>query len=188
MVLARRGDSQAFEMLVTQTRPRALSVALKVLRNADDAEDAVQDAFMKVWRYLGRFEGRSSVTTWIHRIVMNTCLDLLRRQNCRPDGHVDSEEDSSTRQIPEPVHDWTPERSLRQAQTGAIVHAAIATLSPQHRQAITLREIEERSYEEIANASRCPVGTVMSRLHHARRRLAEALNVTLDEGPTLRAA
>src|SRR3954453_11839874 len=87
---AKAGDHQAFAALVSDARPRALAVALKVLRNPDDAEDAVQDAFLKVWRYLGRFEGRSSFSPWIHRIVMNASLDLLRRQSCRPETHVDS--------------------------------------------------------------------------------------------------
>lgn len=175
---AQRGDHQAFAQLVADARPRALAVALKVLRNPDDAEDAVQDAFLKVWRYLGRFEGRASFSTWIHRIVMNASLDLLRRQSCRPEAHVEVEE-TADRISTEPAHEETPERSLAEAQTSAIVRTALAVLSPPHRQALTLREFEDRSYEEIAQASRCPIGTVMSRLHHARRKLADELRGTL---------
>jgi RNA polymerase sigma-70 factor (ECF subfamily) len=175
---AQAGDHQAFAALVADARPRALSVALKVLRNPDDAEDAVQDAFFKVWRYLERFEGRSSFSTWIHRIVMNASLDLLRRQSCRPETHVDADETSDRASL-EPAHDLTPERHLEEAQTGALVRSAVATLSPAHRQALTLREFEDHSYEEIARVSQCPIGTVMSRLHHARRRVAEELRATL---------
>jgi RNA polymerase sigma-70 factor (ECF subfamily) len=153
-------------------------VALKVLRNPDDAEDAVQDAFFKVWRYLDRFERRSSFSTWIHRIVMNASLDLLRRQSCRPETHADVE-DGGERPALEPAHDLTPERHLEEAQTGALVRSAVATLSPAHRQALTLREFEDHSYEEIARVSQCPIGTVMSRLHHARRRVAEELRATM---------
>lgn len=185
---ARAGDRRALETLLSEARPRALAVALKVLRNPDDAEDAVQDAFLKVWRYIARFEGRASFTTWLHRIVMNASLDLLRRQSCRPEALVEEDEEAPARAA-EPSHEETPERSLGEAETGAIVRAAVATLSPVHRQALTLREFEDRSYEEIARASRCPVGTVMSRLHHARRKLADELRGTLAaEAPALCAA
>jgi RNA polymerase sigma-70 factor, ECF subfamily len=175
---AQSGDHRAFAQLLADARPRALAVALKVLRNPDDAEDAVQEAFLKVWRYLGRFEGRASFSTWIHRIVMNASLDLLRRQSCRPEAHIELEE-SPDRRTAEPSHEETPERSLAEAQTSAIVRGALAVLSPPHRQALTLREFEDRSYEEIAQASRCPIGTVMSRLHHARRKLADELRGSL---------
>jgi RNA polymerase sigma-70 factor (ECF subfamily) len=183
---AKRGDQEAFAALVADARPRALAVAVKVLRNPDDAEDAVQDAFIKVWRYLGRFEGRSSFSTWIHRIVMNASLDLLRRQSCRPETHAEGEE--GEHRPSEPIEEETPETTLDEAQTGALVRAAVATLSPTHRQALTLREFEDRSYEEIALASKCPIGTVMSRLHHARRKLADELEDVFAEGPSLRAA
>jgi RNA polymerase sigma-70 factor (ECF subfamily) len=185
---AQRGDHQAFAALMAEARPRALAVAFKVLRNPDDAEDAVQDAFLKVWRYLGRFEGRASFSTWIHRIVMNASLDLLRRQSCRPETHAEVEETADRRAL-EPSHEETPEQSLAEAQTGAIVRTALSKLSPSHREALTLREFEDRSYEEIATASRCPIGTVMSRLHHARRKLAQELRGTLAAPePALQAA
>jgi RNA polymerase sigma-70 factor (ECF subfamily) len=186
---AQGGDHDAFAALVADARPRALAVAVKVLRNPDDAEDAVQDAFLKVWRYLGRFEGRSSFSTWIHRIVMNASLDLLRRQSCRPEAYAEAEEAGEHRPL-EPVHDETPEHTLAEAQTGALVRSALATLSPSHQQAITLREFEDRSYEEIAAVSRIPIGTVMSRLHHARRKLAEELQEVFAaaEPASLRAA
>jgi RNA polymerase sigma-70 factor, ECF subfamily len=186
---AQAGDHDAFAALVAEARPRALAVAVKVLRNPDDAEDAVQDAFLKVWRYLGRFEGRSSFSTWIHRIVMNASLDLLRRQSCRPETHAETEEPGEHRAV-EPVDDRTPEHTLAEAQTGALVRSALSTLSPSHQQALTLREFEDRSYEEIAAVSRCPIGTVMSRLHHARRKLADELHEVFAaaEAPSLRAA
>jgi RNA polymerase sigma-70 factor (ECF subfamily) len=184
---AQAGDHQAFGALIADSRPRALAVALKVLRNPDDAEDAVQEAFVKVWRYLDRFERRSSFSTWIHRIVMNASLDFLRRQSCRPEAHAETEETVDRRQA-EPTHEETPEHTLATAQTGALVRAALSSLSPHHRQALTLREFEDRSYEEIAQASQCPIGTVMSRLHHARRKLADELRDVEDFEPALRAA
>lgn len=184
---AKAGDGEAFGALLAEVRPRAMAVALKVLRNPDDAEDAVQDAFLKIWRYLARFEGRSSFSTWLHRIVMNSALDMVRRQSTRTESLVEEDEDGP-RAADEPSHDETPERRLGQAETNALVHGALESLSVVHRQAITLRELEERSYEEIARAAACPIGTVMSRLHHARRRLADELRGTLADAPELCAA
>jgi RNA polymerase sigma-70 factor (ECF subfamily) len=177
---AQTGDHAAFAALVADARPRALAVALKVLRNPDDAEDAVQEAMLKVWRYLGRFEGRASFSTWIHRIVMNASLDLLRRHSCRPEAHLEADEGSDRRAV-EPAHEETPEHTLAEAQTGALVRAALGSLTAAHRQALTLREFEDRSYEEIARAEHCPIGTVMSRLHHARRKLADELRERAPE-------
>ncbi len=166
-------------------RPRALVVATKVLRNPDDAEDAVQDAFLKAWRNLHRFEGRSSFSTWIHRIVMNTSLDLLRRQACRPG--VGSEEDTFDRALrTTEVESETPERQMVRTEVKEMVHGALAVLSPSHREALTLRELEEHSYEEIAQIAACPIGTVMSRLHHARKKIADELRAAAaDDGLAL---
>jgi RNA polymerase sigma-70 factor (ECF subfamily) len=189
---ARRGDRAALDQLLAAARPRALAVALKMLRNPDDAEDAVQDAFLKIWRSLARFEGRSSFSTWVHRIVMNACLDLRRRQSARPDLTHEAESagggDAEVAAL-EPSAPETPERALGRAQVGQLVHGILDELSPVHRQALVLRELEEHSYEEIATIAACPVGTVMSRLHHARKKLAEELTTRLpQDGPTLCAA
>jgi RNA polymerase sigma-70 factor (ECF subfamily) len=166
------GDRRALDQLLVACRPRALALALKVLRNADDAEDAVQEAFVKVWRYIGRFERRSSFTTWLHRIVMNACLDLLRRQASRPVG-VDEPADDAATDPREGVVELTPEAMALSAETTALVHRALDQLSPVHKSALALRELQEHTYDEIARACRCPVGTVMSRLHHARRRFVD---------------
>ena len=174
---ARAGDRKAFEALLAEARPRALCVAMKVLHNPDDAEDAVQDGFLKAWRNLGRFEGRAAFTTWIHRIVMNSSLDLLRRQSCRPG--VSAEDASLRPERSDESSSETPERELQRTELRLIVAAALAELTPAHREAVALRELEEYSYEEIAETAACPIGTVMSRLHHARRKLAEELGAVL---------
>lgn len=158
-------------------RPRALAVALRVLHNSDDAEDAVQEAFVKAWRYLPRFEGRSSFSTWLFRVVTNASLDRLRSRSCRPEV-CDDDCEGQTVASSEPRDDNTPERRWNERETAEIVRAAMARLTPSHRRALELREFEEQSYEEIAQASGCPVGTVMSRLHHARRKLADELQHT----------
>jgi RNA polymerase sigma-70 factor (ECF subfamily) len=175
------GDREALRPLLDQVRPRALAIALKVLRNREDAEDAVQEALVKAWRHIDRFEGRASFTTWIHRIVMNTSLDILRRNTSRPDMTAAAEREDDDQPKLEPAHEITPEHTAALGEMQLMVRAAVARLAPVHQQAINLREFEDCSYEEIANAAACPVGTVMSRLHHARHRLADDLLVADNE-------
>jgi RNA polymerase sigma-70 factor (ECF subfamily) len=173
------GDRDALRPLLDQVRPRALAIALKVLRNREDAEDAVQEALVKAWRNIDRFEGRASFTTWIHRIVMNTSLDILRRNTSRPDMTVTAEREDDEQPKLEPTYEITPEHTVALGEMQLMVRAAVSRLAPVHQQAINLREFEDCSYEEIAENAGCPVGTVMSRLHHARHRLAEDL-LTVD--------
>lgn len=173
------GDRRALEALLVSARPRLSAVALKIVRNRDDAEDVVQDAMMKVCRYIDRFEGRAALSTWLHRIVVNTALDHLRARRSGPvavpavAAHDSTEE--AERRAPQAVVEETPEDLLARAQTGASVRGGMARLSLVHREVLALRELEGESYQSIADIARCPVGTVMSRLHHARQRLAETL-------------
>jgi RNA polymerase sigma-70 factor (ECF subfamily) len=180
---AQAGDRAAFDELLVAIRPRALAAALKVLHNRDDAEDAVQDAFLKVWRCLAAFEGRSSFSTWIHRIVTNSSLDLLRRNASRSETveRVDGQDIAVT--DGEPSHEQTPESELCGYEIQLLVRTAVAALPAAHRQAVELREFEDCSYQEMAEIIQCPVGTVMSRLHHARQKLACELRDPLGDSP-----
>ena len=174
---AKAGDRDALNRILAAARPRMLAVALRVMRNPDDAEDVVQESLLKVCRSLTRFEGRSAFGTWLHRIVVNTSLDRLRRPDPRQDWTLDGVGDDEDRRA-EPVRaidEQTPERLYDQAEAGATVRMALARLSPLHREVLALRELDGESYQEIATAVRCPVGTVMSRLHHARHKLAAEL-------------
>jgi RNA polymerase sigma-70 factor (ECF subfamily) len=173
---AQTGDRDALNRLLAGARPRLLAVALRVVRDRDDAEDVVQESLLKVCRNLTRFEGRAAFTTWLHRIVVNTALDRLRRPELRHDRAAGEADDGERR--PEAVtvvDEQTPERLFAQAEAGAVVQQAMARLSLVHREVLALRELDGESYQEIATVARCPVGTVMSRLHHARRRLATEL-------------
>jgi RNA polymerase sigma-70 factor (ECF subfamily) len=107
---------------------------------------------------------------------MNASLDILRRKSGRPDASNSDEREEDRQPRLEPVHELTPEHEVGLAELQLLVQTAVARLAPVHRQAITLREFEDCSYEEIAEAVACPIGTVMSRLHHARNRLAEDLS------------
>ena len=170
---ARGGDSAALNRLLAGVRPRLLSIAMRVVRDPDDAEDVAQEALLKVCRSLTRFEGRSSFSTWLHRIVVNAALDRLRRQGARRERAA---EDDERRAAPaDTVDEQTPERLVSRRETGEVVRGALARLSPAHRDVLVGRELDGQSYRELAQIVRCPVGTVMSRLHHARHRLAVEL-------------
>jgi RNA polymerase sigma-70 factor (ECF subfamily) len=170
---AQTGAGEALERLLAEARPKLLALAMRVLGNSDEAEDAVQDAMIKVWRNLGRFEGRAAFTTWLHRIAVNAALDRLRRRgsvhlsSSGPDEHL---HDAAEAVLPE-----TPERIYARAETAVVVRGAMARLSETHGEALRLCDIEGESYATIATVTECPLGTVMSRLFHARRKLAREL-------------
>jgi RNA polymerase sigma-70 factor (ECF subfamily) len=170
---AKRGDQAALGELLVALRPRAMATAIRILRSTDDAEDAVQESLLKIWRSLARFQGRSSLLTWVHRVVRNTCLDMLRRDGNRQQSHAQVDRQPEAALAAASEH--TPESDFAARELGLLVRNAITTLPVLHRQAIELRELEERSYEEMAEIIQCPIGTVMSRLHHARQRLASDL-------------
>jgi len=177
---AKAGDRAALERLLASQRPRAMAAALRVLHSQDDAEDAVQDAFLKIWRSLDSFEGRSSFSTWVHRIVTNAALDLMRKSAARAETveRPNPKDDAAVTSI-EPANDRTPESELGDREIEKLVRVAVAALPAAHRQAVELREFEDCSYQEMAELIQCPIGTVMSRLHHARSKLADELRAPL---------
>lgn len=172
---ARAGDHEAFRVLVERYQGRLFRLALRVLRDEEQARDAVQDAFLKVYRSLDRFEGRSSFYTWVYRLVMNQCLDARRRD--RSDRHVEFEDERSVELRPEAADRAEPEPAaeLERGELRGQMQRAIAGLPQDARRTFLLREVDGLSYAEIARSLRIPKGTVMSRLHYARRRLRAAL-------------
>jgi RNA polymerase sigma-70 factor (ECF subfamily) len=183
---AKAGDAGALNRLLAHARPRLFAVALRILRDRDDAEDVVQEALLKVCRYLTRFEGRSAFSTWLHRILVNTALDRLRHEQSRWERATDVDRQDQPARPSDPaegVDEETPERIVGRAETGAAVREALASLSPAHQEALALREFDGESYQDIARIVRCPVGTIMSRLHHARRRLATELAPVFEADP-----
>jgi RNA polymerase sigma-70 factor (ECF subfamily) len=178
---ARKGDHDAFRVLVERYQARAYGLALRVLRDEEWAADVVQESFLKVYRSLDRFEERSSFYTWLYRIVMNLCLDAKRSD--RSNRHVEWDEattfeaDPGSADAVSAVHQEMvgPEGSLERAELLRFVARAIEQLPDDARQTLVLREVEGLSYAEIAECLGVPKGTVMSRLHHARRRVREIL-------------
>ena len=179
---AKTGDRAALDQLLASQRSRAMAAALRVLHNPEDAEDAVQDAFLKIWRALPSFEGRASFSTWVHRIVTNASLDLMRKSTARAETVERPElKDDVATTVFEPANQVTPESELGAHEIERLVRLAVAGLPAAHRQAVELREFEDCSYQEMAEIIQCPVGTVMSRLHHARGKLAEGLRAPLGQ-------
>jgi RNA polymerase sigma-70 factor (ECF subfamily) len=178
---ARKGDHDAFRVLVERYQERAYRLALRVLRDEESARDVVQEGFFKVYRSLDRFEGRSGFYTWLYRVVMNLCLDAKRRD--RSNRHVEWDEAVPVAADPGAADAASelyrersgPAGSLERAELREFVARAIEQLPDDARQTLVLREIEGLSYAEIAECLGVPKGTVMSRLHHARRRVREIL-------------
>jgi RNA polymerase sigma-70 factor (ECF subfamily) len=185
---AREGDHAAFRVLVERYQGRAFSLALRVLRDEEQARDVVQDAFLKAYGALGRFEGRSGFYTWLHRIVMNLCLDRKRREKSARQVEWSEEVERDAEADPEAPETPEPELALERAELRAELARAIGALPEDARRTLELREIDGLSYQEIAECLGVPKGTVMSRLHYARRRLRRTLVVagavagTMGEG------
>jgi RNA polymerase sigma-70 factor (ECF subfamily) len=179
---AAKGDHEAFRVLVERYQGRAHRLAMRVLRNDEQAKDVVQDAFLKAYRSLDKFEGRSSFYTWFYRVVMNLCLDAKRRQ---PAGRQVEWDEAHALETPVGVgldavdpaqqHAKGPEGDFERAELRHAVRLAIDELPDEARRTLLLREVDGLSYAEIAKALGIPKGTVMSRLHHARRRVRELI-------------
>jgi RNA polymerase sigma-70 factor, ECF subfamily len=184
VALCKEGDRRAFGVLVQRYQRRAFAVAMGYLKNPEDAMDAAQDAFVKVFRNIKGFKGDSSFYTWLYRIVVNVCIDHIRKHRKRR--HVEYDETFQRRDEANvgplagntrPMH---PGVAAEGKQLNAALHAALDELSENHRTIVVLREVEGRSYEEIAEIMDCHLGTVMSRLHHARKNLQKALKPYLE--------
>ena len=175
----RRGDLSAFEPLVEKYRQRVWRLAYNVLRDREDAGDAAQEAFVRAWQALGSFKGESAFYTWLFRITMNVAHDRLRQRAAsgRAFGAERVSEDEMERVIVD--HETTPDdAAARREQRTRIAHA-LQALPPHHRAIIMLSDVEGLSYREIAEVLDVPMGTVMSRLHNARKRLREILGPLL---------
>ena len=179
---AAKGDHDAFRVLVERYQDRAYGLALRVMRDEEQARDVVQDAFLKAYRSLDRFEGRSSFYTWFYRVVMNLCIDAKRRQ---PPGRMVEWDEAHALEAPvgtglDAVDSARqrasgPAGDLERAELRETIRRAIEELPDDARQTLLLREVDGLSYSEIAKSLGVPKGTVMSRLHHARRRLRTLL-------------
>jgi RNA polymerase sigma-70 factor (ECF subfamily) len=171
------GDHEAFRELVERYQRKIAALALGMLRNREDASDVVQETFAKAYTNLDRFKGDSALYTWLYRIAFNLCVDHQRRDARQSVVPLEVDERGGpplTLPEGEPPRD-DPFQRTRDAELGRRLDEAIRSLTPEHRAVILLREIEGLSYEEISHVLQVPKGTVMSRLHYARRQLQTRL-------------
>ena len=170
------GDVNAFEDLVSACEKNAYNLALRMLGNAQDAEDVVQEAFLKAYRSLPEFRLDSRFSVWFYRIVSNLCLDLLRRKGRRGEQSLTVEdEDGEESQLELPDERFEPAALLERKLTREAVRRGLGALPPEYRQILLLRELEGLSYEEIGRVLSLEEGTVKSRIFRARKRLCAFL-------------
>ena len=168
------GDSDAFNELVARYRSKAFMMVYGMVQNEQDAWDLAQDGFIKAWKSIHRFKGESSFYTWLYRIMTNVTIDSLRRKGIHGESEFDDriapgnvEPASRTT----PAADPLPYEKLERRDIRQRINDAIAKLSPEHRAVIVMKEMEDLQYSEIAEILDCSIGTVMSRLFYARKKL-----------------
>jgi RNA polymerase sigma-70 factor, ECF subfamily len=173
---AQRGDMAAFEELVARHRDKIYARAYSMMRNEEEAIDLSQEAWVKGWQRLAQFHGESSFGTWMTRIVINLCLDHLRKQKRqRTESIEEMNEESGGVERQMPVVTVNPTAGLERGELRQRIERALGQLSYEHRTVLVLHEFEELEYKEIAKVMGCSIGTVMSRLFYARRRMAGLL-------------
>ena len=173
---SREGDVESFEKLIERYQKTAYNVALRMMHNEEDAKDATQDALIKAYKSIKTFRGESGFSTWLYRIVVNTCKDELRKRR----GNVISLEqgrrtDTGYEAIELADETFAPEVVLENRSMRQTINEAIRSLPEQNRMAIVLRDVQGYSYEDIGTLLGCPAGTVKSRINRGRQLLKENL-------------
>jgi len=182
---AQAGDQEAFRQLVERYQRRVYAVAFGIIRNRDDAWDVAQEAFVKAYRNLTRFQGNSGFYTWLYRITYNLCIDTMRSRSRRSFVEMDSTrmlQAAAAKEAPPETH---PAETAARRELAQVIETALGELSEKHRAIIVLREIEGLSYEEMAEVLKVSKGTVMSRLFHARRKLQVLLKPYVEDGKSV---
>lgn len=173
---SKTGQTMAFEELVARHRDKIYARAFSMVRNADEAMDLSQEAWIKGWQRLKQFQGDSSFVTWMTRVTINVCLDHLRkkkRQRAESIEQLDEDAGGVERQMPVEFPD--PLEGLDRQELRVRIDRALDQLSEAHRTSLVLHEFEGLEYKEIAKRMECSIGTVMSRLFYARRKMASLL-------------
>ena len=170
---AQQGDMAAFEELVARHRDKIYARAYSMMKNEEEAIDLSQEAWVKGWQRLKQFQGESSFGTWMTRIVINLCLDQLRKQKRQRTESIEAmDEESGGVERQMPVVTVNPTAGLERKELRQRIDRAMGQLSYEHRTVLVLHEFEEMEYKEIAKTMGCSIGTVMSRLFYARRKMA----------------
>jgi RNA polymerase sigma-70 factor (ECF subfamily) len=180
-----RGDETAFGQLVSRYQRKVYTIALGMVKSPDDAMDIAQEAFIKVHRYLGNFQGSSSFYTWLYRIIVNLCIDHMRRSGKFVSAEFDErthdrEQDETEVCVLSSDLGNNPSRTIGRKELAEQIQKAIDELPSYHKAVIVMREIEGKSYAQMAKEMKVSKGTIMSRLHHARHKLQRSLKDYLD--------
>ncbi len=176
-----KGDSRAFDLLVMKYQHKIMGLISRYVHDADEVQDVAQEAFIKAYRALPRFRGDSAFYTWLYRIAINTAKNHLVSRSRRPPGSDVEVEDAEHFEAGGALRDIeTPETALFGAELKAVIEGAIAELPDDLRAAVTLREFDGLSYEDIAEVMDCPVGTVRSRIFRAREAIDAKVRVQLE--------
>ncbi|GAB4288975.1 MAG: sigma-70 family RNA polymerase sigma factor [Myxococcota bacterium] len=182
LLIVEKGESEAYSALVKRHQGRLYATAVGILRDEGDAAEAVQEAFLRAYESLCNFRGGASFYSWAHRILVNVCIDRLRERGRAEMREFDDElAEDSLRSLSEAVGGMgdDPFEGAYRAELAALISDALSNLDEKHRMIVILREVEEMSYKEIAEALGIGIGTVMSRLFHARKKLCEILGAKL---------
>lgn len=174
---AKAGDESCFEQLIMRCKTRAYNIALRYMRNEDDALDVLQESFIKVFRHLSSFKEESSFDTWVYRIVVNTCNDMLRKnsnQKKTDSLHAGGTSDEEW-ELELPDKSPTPEEALEHKEKARFILESMERLTAEQKEIVVLRDIQGFSYEEISDMLECSLGTVKSRINRARLKLREIL-------------
>jgi len=178
------GDQKAFELLVIKYQRRIQRLIGRMVRDVDLVEDIAQETFIRAYRALGQFRGEAQFYTWLYRIAVNTAkkalMDLKRNPTVSENAYKSDEDDETSRVENELTSPETPETVLASKEIANIINQAMHDLPEELREAITLREIEGLSYEEISEAMNCPIGTVRSRIFRAREAISAKVRPLLE--------
>lgn len=178
------GDQKAFELLVIKYQRRIQRLIGRMVRDVDLVEDIAQETFIRAYRALAQFRGEAQFYTWLYRIAVNTAkktlMDLKRNPTVSENFFKSSDDDETSFVENELTNSETPDAVLASKEIAEMVNAAMEALPEELRQAITLREIEGLSYEEISEAMSCPIGTVRSRIFRAREAISQKIKPLLE--------
>jgi len=172
------GDTRAFNDLVTKYRGKAYAMIYNMVRNEQDAWDLAQDGFLKAWKSIPNFRGQSAFYTWLYRIMTNVTIDWLRKKQIQGGTEFDDTLELTNIAVGSPTApkaEPLPDEKLAHREIRKRIDAALEKLSPEHRAVIVMKELDGLQYNEIADALGCSLGTVMSRLFYARKKLQTLL-------------
>ncbi len=182
----RSGDQRAFKLLVERYQRKVYAVALGMLKDKEEAMDVSQEAFVKVYKYLDHFKGDSSFYTWLYRITVNICIDVMRRKGSSG-GQMEEFDESIATDLGEARIGalgsrlgTNPQKSALRRELAEKIQEALAAVPEKHRAILLLREVEGMSYEDLSRTLDIPKGTVMSRLFHARAKVQKILSEYLE--------